>query len=247
VVATGNLPELPPEQDWKPVVADAWAAAETAIDAATRLIASDENAATDLPPHPYLISDQILLWHTATRLATIADRLDLTRASLVELAARTRAAIDSHFLLEGPHGRQWASSVDGRGGSELYLDATDLPVALAPLWGFCKPSAPAWRATLRFGLGPANPAWVEGVAGGLGSRHTPGTWTLGDILAWLAFGLMDQRATSDAALARLVAAAFTDGMLPEASDPDGSGSAVRHWFAWPGAILGWLVLEHAAR
>ena len=85
------------------------------------------------------------------------------------------------------------------------------------------------------------------MAGGLGSRHTPGTWTLGDIQAWLAFGLMGERETSDAALARLVAAAFSDGMLPEAYDPDGSGSAVRHWFAWPGAILGWLVLEHAAR
>jgi hypothetical protein len=247
LTATGAHPELPPEHDWTSLVGAAWAAAEAAIDPDTGLIASDENAATDPPPYPYLISDQILLWHTASRLASAADRLGLARASLVELAMRTRAAVDSHFLVDGPHGRQWASSVDGRGGSEVYLDATDLPVALATLWGFCKASAPAWRATMRTGLGQGNPAWVEGVAGGLGSRHTPGTWTLGDIQAWLAFGLMGERETSDAALARLVTAAFSDGMLPEAYDPDGSGSAVRHWFAWPGAILGWLVLEHAAR
>jgi hypothetical protein len=247
VTATGSLPELPPELQWGSLIADAWAATEAALDAETGLLASDENAATDVPPYPYLLSDQVLLWHTATRLASLADRLGLARPPLAELAARTRAAVDSHFLVQGPHGQQWASSVDGHGGSELYLDATDLPVALAPLWGFCKSGAPPWRATLRFGLGPANPAWVEGAAGGLGSRHTPGTWTLGDILAWLAFGLMGERDASDAALSRLVAAAFTDGMLPEAYDPEGSGSAVRHWFAWPAAILGWLVLEHAAR
>ena len=36
-------------------------------------------------------------------------------------------------------------------------------------------------------------------------------------------------------------------MLPEAYDPEGSGDVVRHWFALPGAVLGALVLEHAAR
>jgi meiotically up-regulated gene 157 (Mug157) protein len=36
-------------------------------------------------------------------------------------------------------------------------------------------------------------------------------------------------------------------MLPEAYDPEGSSAAVRHWFAWPGAALGALVLDHAAR
>ena len=33
----------------------------------------------------------------------------------------------------------------------------------------------------------------------------------------------------------------------EAYDPDGSGQAVRHWFAWPGAALAALLLDHAAR
>jgi len=62
-------------------------------------------------------------------------------------------------------------------------------------------------------------------------------WTLGDIMGWVAFGLMGERAASEAALQRIVGAAFGDGMLPEAYDPDGTGSAVRHWFAWPGAAL----------
>ena len=33
----------------------------------------------------------------------------------------------------------WAYSVNGRGGIERYMDANDLPAALAPLWGFCPP------------------------------------------------------------------------------------------------------------
>jgi len=127
------------------------------------------------------------------------------------------------------------------------MDAHDLPVALAPLWGFCGASDRPWRATLRFAFDERNPGFAAGPAGGLGSRRTPGTWTLGDIMAWLAFGLMGDRVRSEAALGRLAAVAFDDGMLPEAYDPKGSGSVVRHWFAWPGAILGVLVLEHAAR
>ncbi|HKZ90598.1 MAG TPA: glycoside hydrolase family 125 protein, partial [Candidatus Limnocylindrales bacterium] len=247
VAATGGLPDLPPDQSWGQLVQNAWTAAGTAIDAGSGLISSDENPAGDVPRYPYLVSNQVLLWYVSSRLAGVAERLGLARTPLLETAARTRAAVDAHFLVDGPLGRQWAYAVNARGGAERYVDATDLPVALAPLWGFCKPSAPAWRTTMRFAFDAENPAYVAGVAGGLGSRHTPGTWTLGDIMGWVAFGLMGERDASDAALARLVAAAFTDGMLPEAYDPDGSGSAVRHWFAWPGAALGRLVLEHAAR
>ena len=163
---TGSLPELPPEHAWGPLVTDAWAAAEAAIDADNGLIASDENAAADVPPYPFLVSNQLLLWSTATRLAEIAEPLGLSRVDLLALATRTRAAVDAHFLVDGPHGRQWASAVDGQGASERYLDATDLPVALAPLWGFCKPTAPAWRATMRFGFASGEP----GVRRGSGRR-----------------------------------------------------------------------------
>ena len=58
---------------------------------------------------------------------------------------------------------------------------------------------------------------------------------------------MAEDEASEVALERLVRSAFTDGMLPEAYDPDGSGQAGRHWFAWPGAALATLLLDHAAR
>ena len=46
-------------------------------------------------------------------------------------------------------------------------------------------------------------------------------------MGWVGFGLMEEHELSEVALERLVRSAFTDGMLPEAYDPEGSGSAVR--------------------
>ena len=244
---TGSLPELPPGPTWAELAGQAWAAAESAIDGVTALLATDVDAADELPPYPFRASDQVLLWHTATRLAGVARQLGLVATTFTERADRTRAAFDTHVVADGPRARQWPGSVDGRGGVELSVEATDLPLALAPLWSFCKPTDRTWRATMAFALDAANPAFVPGSAGGLGSRHTPGTWTLGDIFAWVAHGLMGEAASAEAALARLVSVAFSDGMLPEAYDPEGSGDVVRHWFALPGAVLGALVLEHAAR
>jgi hypothetical protein len=247
LAVTGQLPTLPEGASWPELAAGAWAAAEGAIEPGTGLIATEEDATDTPPPYPFVLADQILLWYTATRLAGAAALLELPRVRLLEVAERARASVGEHFVMDGPTGRQWARAVDGRGGMERSVDACDVPLALAPLWGFCKPSLPAWRATIRFAFDPANPAATEGPAGGLGSRQLPGTWTLGDVMAWAAFGISGDRAAADAALERLVANSFSDGMLPEAYDPDGSGSVVRHWFAWPGAALATLVLEHAAR
>jgi uncharacterized protein len=58
--------------------------------------------------------------------------------------------------------------------------------ALAPLLGFCGADDPIWRATMRFAFSDRNSAYCPGRFGGLGSRHTPGTWTLGDVLLALA-------------------------------------------------------------
>jgi hypothetical protein len=244
---TGRLPDVPPETAWPELAQAAWDAALGSVDDELGLIRTDENAADDVPANPYLLSDQVLLWHTAMRLAAAASLIGIEKAALETTAKRVREAVAQHYPVDGPVGRMWAYSVNGRGGFERYMDANDLPVAMAPLWGFCQPSDEAWRTTIRFAFDRENPGYVPGPMGGLGSRHTPGTWPLGDIMGWVGFGLMAEDEISEAALERLVRSAFTDGMLPEAYDPEGSGSAVRHWFAWPGAALAAILLEHAAR
>jgi hypothetical protein len=245
VRATNTLPELPPEHSWDRLVDEAWAAVEDVIDEETNLIATDENSADEEASLPHLLSDQVLLWRVATRMAELAPRVGSARGRFRDQATRSRRAVKEHFEVDGPVGPQWAYAVDGKGASELYVDANDLPVALAPLWGFCGSRDRRWRGTMRFAVDAANPGFVPGEWGGLGSRHTGGTWTLGDIGRWVAAGVMGDSDAADAALERLVQVAFSDGMLPEAYDPDGSGSVVRHWFAWPGAALGVILLEHS--
>lgn len=247
LAASGRLPELPPERSWPDLAAEAWAGATSAIDATTGLIATEEDAGDERPAYPFLVIDQILLWYTATRLADAAGQLGLARAELVAVAERARCGVAEHFVGEGPLGPQWARCIDGKGGRQLYVDARDLPLALAPLWGLCAADDAAWRTTLMFAFHASNPGVTAGAVAGLGSRQLPGTYTLGDVMGWVGLSLMGERRAADISLERLIAASFDDGMLPEAYDPQGSGSVVRHWFAWPGAALASLVLDHAAR
>ena len=259
LATTGTLPELPAETSWNRLVADAWSAVEGAIDVSLGLIRTElsprvgegsevaEGSEVGKGSHPFLISDQVLLWRVATQLAALAPKLDLAKGPFATRASEVRAAVKEHFEIDGALGPMWAYSVDGSGGAERYMAATDLPVFLAALWGFCKSSDRRYQATMRFAFDPANPGFVPGVAGGLGAADTPGTWTLGDIARWVSAGLAGNQDAAEGALQRLLDVAFSDGMLPEAYDPEGSGSVVRHWFAWPGAVLGVLLLDHAAR
>ncbi len=243
--ATGAFPR-PPAADgraaewWGRAVRELWAAIPVGDDG---LVATEENPADDPSGLPYPLSSQILYWSAATRLAALAGELGLD-ADLAATARAVRGAVAAHFRVEGPLGAQWAYEVDGRGGHRLYHDANDLPTALAPLLGFCAPDDPLWATTMRFAFSAHNPAYQAGPFGGLGSLHTPGTWTLGDLQEWVAASLLGDGRRSHAALERLLSAAAADGMLPEAYDPRAGGSPVRRWFAWPGAALGMLLAAH---
>jgi len=229
--------ELPDGVDWARHVPEAWQVVLEDVDPVCGLIRTDENAADDRVEAPFVAGSQILLWYAAGRLAELAAGTDigLRTGELRATAERARIAFGRHFVRDG----RWVYATDGRGGSVDYHDANEFPTVLAPFWGFCAPDDPAWRATLAWAFSPANAAYVDGLDGGLGSRHTPGTWPLGHVQAWLAATIIQHRARAEMALARLADAAFSDGLLPEAVQHDTSGRrAVRHWFAWPGAALG---------
>jgi hypothetical protein len=226
---------LPDGVSWPRAVAAAWSVIDDELDRGDGLLASDENAADDPVAAPFIGASQILAWYAAERLAEMTDALGLLppAAALHACAASVRAAFARHHAGgSGP----WAYATDGHGSRVDYHDANDLPVALAPLWGFCAASDPGWRATLRFAFAPSNPAWVDGRRPGLGSVHTPGPWTLGDIQAWIVGRAAGRPADMEAAMRRLDEVAFGDGMLPEAYEADGE-ARIRHWFAWPGAAF----------
>jgi hypothetical protein len=225
--------ELPDGIDWPEALDGAWAAALGAVDPATGLIASAETAADDPATAPYIGASQVLLWYAAERLSELAAATGLGPAGLASTARRARDAFVAHHAAGGG---PWAYAVDGLGVREAYHDANDLPIALAPLWGFCAIDDPGWSAMMAFAFGPANPAWCSGPRAGLGSVHTPGAWTLGDIQRWLQARTLGDAAAAGNALARLEEVAFADGMLPEAYGTDDE-ARIRHWFAWPGAAL----------
>jgi hypothetical protein len=239
--AAGTWPEAPPGRaGWGEVVAEAWRALP--VDPELGLVPGEENPADDPVSLPYLLSTQILLWHTATRLRAHAGALGMPAQALTEAADTARAAIRDRFACPGPFGGQWAYETDGRGRFRRYHDANDLPTALAPLWGLCSPDDRRWSATMRFALDPANPGWSPGRWGGLGSAHTPGTWPLGDIQEWVAASLLGDIARAERALVRLLAVAAPDGLLPETYDSGTGRWLARPWFAWPGATLAALAL-----
>jgi hypothetical protein len=240
---TGSLPD---GVDWTSEVDWAWQAALAGADPATGFVASAENAADDPAPAPFIISSQILLWYTARRLQELTAAGALVRRAPSFDA--TAAAIDASFETHVAAGSTpWPYAVDGAGVRIAYHDANDLPVALAPLWGFRAGDDAGWRATMEFAFSAANPGWFEGPRGGLGSAHTPGPWTLGDVQAWIVARVTGDDLSASATLARLHEAAFADGMLPEAYTASGSLERVRHWFAWPGAALAALRLLDADR
>jgi uncharacterized protein len=240
----GAWPESPPGRaGWGELVAEAWRALP--IDPELGLLTSEENPADDPASLPYLLSTQILLWHTATRLRGHAGelRLDALDAPALAGAADTmRAAIRDRFSCPGPFGTQWAYETDGRGRCRRYHDANDLPTALAPLWGLCPPEDPEWSATMRFAFDRANPGWSPGRWGGLGSAHTPGSWPLGDVQEWVVASLLGETGRAGRVLERLLAVAAPDGLLPETYDSGTGAWLARHWFAWPSAALAALAL-----
>ncbi|UXY17634.1 glycoside hydrolase family 125 protein [Streptomyces cynarae] len=202
------------------------------------LLAGAENPADDPSELPFTLSTQILYWHTASQLAPFSAELNLDALRLERTAQDLPGAIVRAFTCEGPLGPQWVYETDGNGHYRLYHDANDLPTAFAPAWGFCSSDDKEWATTMRFAFSPHNAGHVAGPYGGLGSVHTPGTWTLGDAQE-LAVALT----TADATRARLVLeriglVAGADGLLPETYHADSGRWLARHWFAWPAAVFG---------
>ncbi|MBW3613469.1 MAG: glycoside hydrolase family 125 protein [Chloroflexi bacterium] len=238
---------LPTGVDWATAVGRAWAASELRVDGGLGLLASGENAADDPTDFPFIAASQILRWRTAVRLEHLAAAGALA-VDPGQFSIAARSADDAFAAAFVCDANPWPYAVDAGGRTLMYHDANDLPVALAPAWGFCAADDPGWRSTMAFAFGPANPAWVSGRLPGLGSLHTPGVWTLGDLQAWISARAVGDAPKAAAALERLERIAFSDGMLPEAYDPDDE-TPIRHWFAWPGAALAALRLsdEHGER
>lgn len=200
----------------------------------TGLFPTDETPADDPVQLPYHLSSHILFWRTLKKLDQNA------------LANQIHAAVERYFVADYNGRPIFAYLTDGKGQHHFYHDANDLPLALAPLWGFCPADDPVWLATMNFAFSEENKDGFYGTPEdefrGLGSVHTPAAWPLGDVQELLFARLRGSDARKQQVMQKLARVAQWDGALPEAYDVKTGEVVSRHWFAWPNAALACVVL-----
>src|SRR5690606_11410202 len=229
---------------WGRMVAQVWRSLPRR--GADGFLATEENPADDPTDYPYTVSTQILFWYTALNLLPWSSELGIEDLRLGEAAEEIRDAVRRRFVRPGPFGPQWAYEIDDAGAHRQFQDANDLPTAFAPLLGFCSADDDVWRATMRFAFSRHNSMFVPGRFGGLGSAHTPGTWSLGDAQELAVAIATGDRDRLDSVLARVAAIVGPDGLPPETYHPETGAWLARLWFAWPSAVLGSLGLGAVA-
>lgn len=199
------------------------------------LFPTAETPADDPIAYPYHFSSHLLFWQVVQQLARIGVPGDWAA-----LADALRLEIGQSFIAERDGKRLFAYATDGAGQFHLYHDANDLPLALAPAWGFCPATDPVWRETAAFAFSEAN---IGGYYGGrLGSVHTRAAWPLGDVQEWLIAAAAGDSQRAENVRARVGAVAQPDGGLPEAYDVATGGVVSRYWFAWPTAAYACVAL-----
>jgi hypothetical protein len=207
------------------------------------LYATEEGPQDDVLEYPYETSNQILAWHAFERL----HRFGVGGGRLGPLAEAIAGDINRHQIIDAGNGRRrFAYATDLSGGTLDYHDANDMPIALAPAWGFCSETDPVWTDTMRFAFSRENPGFTPGRRGGLGSLHTPAPWPLGQVQAYLAKSSIGDRQGMEKAVRALGDAALWDGSLPEATDPRSARPRSRPWFGWPAAGVASAVLDEDA-
>lgn len=219
----------------------------------TGLWPTDETPGDDAVAFPHHFSSHVLLWRTFTRLHRFFARLGVLQGSqslqLNTAAIVLRKRSIKAFSATRPEcGRpMFAYLTDGHGKYTFYHDANDIPTLFAPDWEFV--STPdelaAWTNTMRFAFSSANEKGYcsEGPYGGLGSVHSPGSWTLGYYQELAYAASLNDVPAIQAAWKKIAAAMHWDGTFSEAVDPHTARCASKAWFSWPGSMIGALLIK----
>ncbi|MBN2303642.1 MAG: glycoside hydrolase family 125 protein, partial [Anaerolineae bacterium] len=202
----------------------------------TWLLPTEETPGDDPIPYPYPISSHILLWHVLNELHAL-----LPEHGYAQMARNVKEAINTHLITEHNGRRIYAYAGDGHGHHYLYHDANDIPLVMAPRWGFAETGDPVWRASMEFAFSEANPGATPGRR--LGSVHSPGPWPLGEAQEIIAARAMGDKQREERISQRLARAAQWDGALSESYDETTFEVYSRHWFAWPNAMLACIDLD----
>jgi meiotically up-regulated gene 157 (Mug157) protein len=216
--------------------------------AVTGLTWSGFRPSDDACVHGYNIPGNMFASVVLARLPLVAEVAPPRNSTLIERAARLRAAIEQglrgHALVtDAVTGSRWAYEVDGLGGV-LEMDDANVPSLLSlPRLGYCRADDPVYRATRAFVLSPRNPYYYGGVAAaGVGSPHTPRRHVWPIALAMAA--LTDpEEAAKRAAVETLLETRGSTDRIHESFHVDRPRKWTRRWFSWAEATFTELVLD----
>lgn len=192
----------------------------------------------------YHFSSNVLLWHTLRKLAPHSNTLGLSTPidDWIDLI--------HHDTLEAfttTHQNQpiFAYLCDLEGSFEIYHDANDIPSVFVPDWEFCSRDDPRWLNLFKFAFSVENEKayFPNGEYSGLGSIHTTHPWPLGNaqemILAFIRGDKEELKVAKEKTLKKMQ----WDGAFAEANDEFTGEVRSKHWFSWPGSVIGAAFIE----
>jgi len=200
------------------------------------LFSTDETPGDDPIAYPYPLSSHILMWHVCQQLSQHHIQ---TTYNFGTMANNLQDSIMTYFTASFSGKPCFAYATDGEGNYHFYHDANDIPLALAPRWGFIHADHETWGNTIDFAFSDANTGFYDGV---LGSVHTPAPWGLGDMQEIIIAQVLDDTNREQQARERLRHAVQWDGSLSEAYERQSGNVVSRHWFGWPNAMLPYIDL-----
>lgn len=126
----------------------------------------------DPATYPYLTYDNVLTWKALKVLSEIYRYTGSYKdAELKEEEARElKESILKYCVVDGPKGKMFAWSVDGKGNYELY-DEPPGSLELLTYYGFLDSNEPLYINTMAWLYSEANPYYYEGRFSGLGCQH----------------------------------------------------------------------------
>jgi hypothetical protein len=146
-------------------------------DSSVGLFSTELDPSDDPVDNPYLLYDNALVLRSIRFLEGVGraeGAVALGVPSSIDFAQRVRSA----FTVDGPEGKIFAWSSDGRGSAEIYDDPPG-SLLLLPMNGFCASDDPVWMATVCHIHSDRNPYWYGGVRfASSGCLHTPHPWPM---------------------------------------------------------------------
>jgi uncharacterized protein len=217
------------------------------------LFETEENPADDPVLYPYHFSTQVLAWKTFKILNILNAKYKFSQKDYALIATGIKKDIFEFMITKHNGRRLFCYTTDLKGNFELYHDANDLPLGLAPLWDFIDAEDEVFQNTVEWAFSSKNRGYYDGNFGGLGSDHAKGHWPLGDSqLQAIALSMIKNEQSKGKILWKntldmLESTVQKDGLFSESVYPDSGEVYTRYWFAWPGAAISWLYLLNDIR